>query len=616
MKSPSKPTILLVDDRPSNILALEKLLESKDRIFLKAASGEEALKFALNREVDLIILDVQMPSMDGFEVSQILKSNGRTKDIPIIFASAEKKEHSFMMKGFEEGAVDYLSKPLDPEITKAKVSVLLKLQLQKKELTEKNISLEQAALLINNSADIIGIIDEVTLKFEEVNQAFTTILGYGLDEVKGTSVEFFLLDEDRVAIRKLKTKGKDRISFETKIYCKDRSIRWLQWNVVIRDGKWFINARDITLVKQVEKIRDYLATIVKQSNDAIYIHDDSGKIISWNQGAEDIYGYAEEEALKMKIWNIIPEHLHPETQQIIDKVITGQGQHSLETRRITKYGRLVDVLFSATVIVDPENKCRSVAITERNITSQKIADEKIQQLNADLKSNVDQLEASNKELESFSYTISHDLRSPLRALSGYSKMLQEDYAEKLDDDARRMLRSISNNASRMGMLIDDLLAFSKMGKTDVSKLEVNMTEMVSNIVEEIKRSVPCRANFDIKSLHKVRADRAMINQVWVNLISNAVKYSSKNPNPYVEVGSYCESDHVVFYVKDNGAGFDMAYVAKLFNVFQRLHRMEEYEGTGIGLAIIHRIVTRHHGRVWADAKIGEGATFYFSLPTL
>jgi PleD family two-component response regulator len=174
MKNQRKSVVLLVDDRPANILVLEKLLEKNDRIFLTAASGQEALKLALSKEIDLIILDVQMPEMDGFEVSQILKSNKRTNDIPIIFASAEKKEHKFMMKGFEEGAVDYLFKPLDPEITKAKVAVLLKLQMQKKELIEKNISLERSALLINNSADIIGIIDASTLRFQEVNQAFTS----------------------------------------------------------------------------------------------------------------------------------------------------------------------------------------------------------------------------------------------------------------------------------------------------------------------------------------------------------------------------------------------------------------------------------------------------------
>jgi PAS domain S-box-containing protein len=609
-----KSTILLVDDRPANILALEQMLERPDRTFLRAASGDEALKYALNRQIDLIILDVQMPTMDGFEVSQILKSNYRTKEIPIIFASAEKKERQSIMKGFEEGAVDYLFKPLDPEITRAKVAVLLKLQMQKKELIEKNASLERSALLINNSADIIGVIDIATMKFEEVNQAFTTILGYGPEEIEGTAVEFFLSEEDRNFIRGLKTKRKERMSFETRVYCKDRSIKWLQWNVVVKDGKWFINARDITLVKQVEKIRDSLATIVKQSNDAIYIHDESGRVITWNKGAEAIYGYTEDEALRMTIWNIIPEYLHAETQQIIDKVQSGSGFFALETKRITKHGKIVDVLFSSALIADRGGLEKSFSITERDITQQKIAAEQIMQLNKDLKNNVLQLEATNKELESFSYSVSHDLRSPLRSLMGYSQILGEEYEERFDVEGKRLLSVIQRNALKMNALIDDLLEFSKLGKKELGRTDVNMTEIVDQVIQEAKAATKHAVEFNVDTLPNTQADYALITQVWTNLISNAVKYSSKKSDPKVNIGSYADNGNTVYFVKDNGAGFEMSYADKLFGVFQRLHKKEEFDGTGIGLAIIHRVIIRHGGKVWAEGKVDEGATFYFSLP--
>ncbi|HMJ70174.1 MAG TPA: PAS domain S-box protein [Cyclobacteriaceae bacterium] len=611
-----KSTILLVDDRPANILALEHMLEKQGRTFLRAASGDEALKYALNRQIDLIILDVQMPAMDGFEVSQILKSNYRTKEIPIIFASAEKKEHQSIMKGFEEGAVDYLFKPLDPEITRAKVAVLLKLQMQKKELIDKNASLERSALLINNSADIIGVIDINTMKFEEVNQAFTTILGYGLDEIEGTAVEFFLSDEDRNFVRSLKTKGKERMSFETRVYCKDRSIKWLQWNVVVKDGKWFINTRDITLVKQVEKIRDSLATIVKQSNDAIYIHDESGRVITWNKGAEEIYGYTEDEALRMKIWNIIPEHLHAETQQIIDTVQSGSGLLTLETKRITKHGKIVDVLFSSALIAERGSMEKSFSITERDITQQKIAAEQIMQLNKDLKDNVLQLESTNKELESFSYSISHDLRSPLRSLMGYSQILGEDYEEKFDAEGKRLLSVITRNALKMNALIDDLLEFSRLGKKELGRTEINMSEIVDQVIQEAKTVVKHEVDFNVDALPSAQGDQSLITQVWTNLISNAIKYSGKKSDPKVNIGAYTDNGNTVYFVKDNGAGFEMAYADKLFGVFQRLHKKEEFDGTGIGLAIIHRVITRHGGKVWAEGKVNEGAAFYFSLPNL
>ena len=614
MKKNDKAVLLIVDDKPANILALENLLAGKDRNMLNATSGEEALKITLNKEVDLIILDVQMPGMDGFEVARILKSNKRTKYIPIIFATAENKEHKFMMKGYDEGAIDYLFKPLDPEIVKAKVTVLLKIQLQKKELLEKNISLQKSALLINNSADIIGIIDAVTFKIEEINNAFTDILGYSLDEAKGMTLVFFLDNEDKALVQGLSRQTKDRFSFETRIYCKDRTIKWLQWKVVVNDRKWFVNARDITEVKQVEKIRNYLATVVKQSNDAIYIHDHEGKIISWNEGAEKIYGYPESEALKMKIWNIIPEYMENEMEYNLSNIFDGQKIRSLETKRITKHGKLIDVLFSGSVTLDSGNDLKSIAITERDITDQKIADEQIRQLNVNLQNNILQLEATNKELESFSYSVSHDLRAPLRALSGYSKMIEEDYSQVLDKEAKRLLGNIRANAQKMGTLIDDLLAFSRLGRKEVQKSQVDMQRMVENVVIEIGKSVKHHATITINPLLITDADHSLLHQVWVNLISNAIKYSGKKEKPEIEIGSKNSEVENTYYVKDNGSGFDMKYADKLFGVFQRLHNPREFEGTGVGLAIAHRIITKHGGRIWADAKINEGATFYFTIP--
>jgi two-component system, sensor histidine kinase and response regulator len=382
-----KVTILIIDDREANIYAVEKLLEKPGRIFLRATDGKTGLKLALDNEVDLILLDVQMPEMDGFEVAQILKSNKRTKDIPIIFASAEKKERSSVMKGFEEGAVDYLSKPLDPELTKAKVSVLLKIQIQKKQLIEKNISLEKA-------------------------------------------------------------------------------------------------------------------------------------------------------------------------------------------------------------------------------------EAKIKLLNENLQQNLQQIEAANKELESFSYSVSHDLRAPLRSILGYAQVLEEDYIDKLGQEARQVLSTIQQNAVRMNALIDDLLEFARLGKQELQKSEVNTEKLVECTVQQISTSTRHNAEVIIKPLMPAYADYSLLNQVWMNLISNAIKYSAKKDKPLVEIGSRKETNEVVFYIMDNGTGFDMEYVHKLFGVFQRLHKADEFEGTGVGLALVQRIVNRHGGRVWAEGKIGEGATFYFTLPDM
>ncbi len=610
----AKETILLVDDTSANLLALKSLLEKPGRCLLQASSGEAALKIAMNKTLDLIILDVQMPEMDGFEVAQFLKSNKKTQNIPIIFASAEKKEHHSMMKGFEEGAVDYLSKPLDPEITKAKVSVLLKIQLQKKELLEKNALLGKSALLINNSVDIIGIIDCKTLLIDEINEACANILGYPLNEIKGTSLMFFLDNEDRERVQQLSRRREPRLSFETRVHCKDRTVKCLAWNITVKDDKWYVNARDITEIKGAERVRNYVATVVKQSGDAIYIHDFEGNIISWNEGAEKIYGYSEGEALRMKVWSIVPDYLRPDASDVYAMIFSGTKIELRETRRITKHGNFVDVLFSAAVIHDPASHQRSVAITERDVTRQKELDEQIRQLNRDLQRNVAQLEEINKELEAFSYSVSHDLRAPLRSIGGHAKILEEDYAELLDQDGKELLNIIDGNVKRMNRLIDDLLSLSKIGKKGLSKSTIDTNAQVRQVVNEIADVSGNNVDIRVHELSRAFGDPSLLYQVWTNLISNAVKYSGKKTAPTVEVGSMNEDGATVYYVKDNGAGFDMKYADRLFGAFQRLHDQNEFEGTGIGLAIVKRVINKHGGQVWATAKRNEGATFYFSLP--
>jgi light-regulated signal transduction histidine kinase (bacteriophytochrome) len=220
----------------------------------------------------------------------------------------------------------------------------------------------------------------------------------------------------------------------------------------------------------------------------------------------------------------------------------------------------------------------------------------------------------NKELESFSYSVSHDLRAPLRALSGYSRILEDDFAHSLNEEANRLLKKIQNNAQRMGTLIDDLLAFSRLGKREVQKSLVNMEELTREVVYEIESDNSHRTTITINELPPAYGDHSLIRQVLANLISNAVKYSSKCESPKVIIGAIDETDKCVYYVKDNGVGFSMEHANKLFGVFQRLHSNEEFEGTGVGLANVQRIILKHGGSVWAEAQPGEGATFYFSLP--
>jgi len=237
-----------------------------------------------------------------------------------------------------------------------------------------------------------------------------------------------------------------------------------------------------------------------------------------------------------------------------------------------------------------------------------------QELENKVKERTLQLELVNKELEAFSYSVSHDLRTPLRAVNGYSIMLKEDYADRLDAEGNRIIGNIITNAKMMGQLIDDLLSFSRLGKKELVHTLVNMQSLATTIVDELLQHEPeGKYQVHIDSLPPAETDRVMIKQVLMNLLSNAIKYSSKKASPEIEVGYKNEEASIIYYVKDNGAGFDMAYVNKLFGVFQRLHSQEEFEGTGVGLALVKRIIDKHNGEVWAEGVENTGATFYFSL---
>jgi signal transduction histidine kinase len=237
--------------------------------------------------------------------------------------------------------------------------------------------------------------------------------------------------------------------------------------------------------------------------------------------------------------------------------------------------------------------------------------------NNDIKRAEEKLIEANNELEAFSYSVSHDLRAPLRAIHGYTKMLKANYETALNSEGNRLMNNILNNAKKMGQLIDDLLAFSRIGRNELVKMNIPMQELVTNLCNEVKNEQTDRTiEFRISHLFPAPGDNTAIKQVWLNLISNAVKYSRQKEKTIIEIGCEIKENEIIYYIKDNGAGFDMRYANKLFGVFQRLHSDEEFEGTGVGLALVQRIIVKHGGRVWGESKVNEGATFYFTLNKL
>ncbi|MFZ2197175.1 MAG: ATP-binding protein, partial [Thermodesulfovibrionales bacterium] len=250
-----------------------------------------------------------------------------------------------------------------------------------------------------------------------------------------------------------------------------------------------------------------------------------------------------------------------------------------------------------------------------NITVRKTAEEKIRKLNEDLQRRALELERAYKDMESFSYAVSHDLKSPLITIEGFSNILLEDYTEKLDDKGKDFLNRINNSVKKMNQLIGDLLSFSRVSTKEILKYDFNMEELAQKLVDELTPTIGERdIKFEIKQMPAAYGDVFMINQVLLNLLSNAIKFTHTRETAMIEAGGYIENNENVYYVHDNGIGFDMKLSDRLFGLFQRIHSSQEVEGTGLGLVIVKNIIEKHGGRVWAEGRPDEGATFYFTLP--
>lgn len=368
----TKPKILIVDDRPENLITLKRVLSDLEVELIEASNGNDALKATLYHDFALALLDIQMPEMDGYELASILREEEKTANLPFVFISAVYTDNLNVFKGYEKGAFSFITKPFQPEI------------------------------LINK-------------------------------------VKFF-----------------------------------------------------------IEK---------HQQEVALY------------------------------------------------------------------------------------------------------------RLNEDLKRKNEALERMNQELEAFSYSVSHDLRSPLRSINGYASILKEEFEDHLEEEAQHLLNKIIRSALKMSNLIDSLLSLSRLGRKQIIDHSIKMNAIIKLVMREFEK-IPGRENinFVVKKVPDARGDQELIKQIFINLISNAIKYSSQKNKPEIEIGAMDENGKTIYYVSDNGAGFNMEYQDKLFGVFQRLHSSQQFEGVGIGLAIVKRIVTRHGGDIWAEGKVDEGATFYFTLP--
>lgn len=520
-----KGNILVVDDNPSNLKLLVDTLTTEGYEVRPTNNGELALISLKVKIPDLILLDVRMPDMDGFEVCRRIKSQKDFNNIPIMFISAAKETEE-RVKGLEIGAVDFISKPFQREELLVRVKTHLELSNFRKNLEE--------------------LVKERTEKLEI--------------EILHHKKAQELLAQSEIKFRNVFEHSVDAIG------------------VLVKGIHKFVNPSYVTL-----------------------------------------FGYSSSEEL---VGTPIIDLITPEEREKIynNPKLCNDGDllaNNYETIGYKKDGSLfnIDVHISNYEL---NNELNSLVIL-RDITIWKQTEIEIKKLNEDLERRVidrtKELETSNKELEAFSYSVSHDLRAPLRHINGYANLLSKSSSDVLSEQGKTYLNNISKSVALMGGLIDDLLKFSRTSRQELTYSKINMNELHQCIYGQIKEDITNRKiKWVINNLPIISADLNLIKAVWFNLISNAIKFTQKKEVSTIEIGSKEDNNEYIFFIRDNGVGFDMQYKDKLFGVFQRLHSNNEFEGTGIGLANVRRIIHRHGGRVWAEAEVDKGATFYFTLP--
>ncbi len=433
--------------------------------------------------------------------------------------------------------------------------------------------------------------------------------------------------EETDVFKKIERVLKTRVPhhFENEFIYPDGSIGWFDLSIQpVPDGV-FILSLDISERKNAEmalfESEKKYRLIADNSNDWIYWLVPNGKVHYVSPACERVTGYSADEFIAHP--KLIQEIVFEEDGEMIIEHHKNSHldhiSHDLEYRIITKEGELRWISHSCSPIFNEKGEYLGQRGTNRNITDRKRAEIELSKLNDTLEQRViertSQLEAANKEMEAFSYSVSHDLRAPLRHINGYVDLLNDKYLDILPEKAQHYLNTISGASKQMGTLIDDLLHFSRTGRQEMHKTQIDMNLLVEDALEKIRPDTAVRTiKWKIQRLPGLNGDASLLKLVWINLLDNAVKYTKYRETAEISVEYKSEKDSYIFCVRDNGVGFDMKYAHKLFGVFQRLHNQTDFEGTGIGLANVQRIIHKHNGRVWAESEPDKGSAFYFSLP--
>ncbi|NET05848.1 MAG: PAS domain S-box protein [Symploca sp. SIO2B6] len=518
----------------------------------------------------------------------------------------------------------------------AEANVRLRQEIKERKNSEASLRESQEQFRVTFEQAAVGIVHVGTKgHFLRVNSKFCDILGYTLEEMLSLNCQSIThpddLETELEYIRRMLVGEIKAYSFEKRYIRKDGSYVWTNMTTSLAhhtsgEPKYFIAVlEDISDRKGVESAlrqsESKFRAIFDQTFQFIGLLQPDGIVLEVNKTALDFAAIQLADIVGRPFWQAPWWQLSPQTQQQLQAAIAQAASGEFVRYPVNLWGagdRTITIDFSLKPVKDETEQVVLLIPEGRDISEIKQAQAKIQQLNETLEQRITertaQLEAANKELEAFSYSVSHDLRVPLRAMHGFSNILNRRYSSQLSPRAKHYLERIEVNTKKMSHLIDDLLTFSRLSRQPLHKQWVDMMAIVREVFQELDEQQARREiEIEMTNLPPCQADPALLHQVWINLISNALKYSSQRKIAQITLGCKSNKNRLVYYIKDNGVGFDMRYSHKLFGVFQRLHTEEEFEGTGVGLANAQRIIHRHGGCIWAEAKINQGATFYFTL---
>jgi PAS domain S-box-containing protein len=470
----------------------------------------------------------------------------------------------------------------------------------------------------NLSLDMVGIADAAGY-FKRLNPSWTAVLGWSQEELMAhPHFELVHPDDHAATVAALAaavapSPGAKVHHFTNRYRCASGEYRNLEWRTTpVESGNGvYLVARDVTELTRIQDDLREKAALVQISHDAMIVVDPiDTRIRTWNQAATDLYGYSAGEAVGQIAHDLLRSSMPDPLEEILAQT-RKTGHWDGRMRQRTKSGAEVTVDSRWAAQRDRSGAVIAILKTNRDITARVIAEENLQIAFDSLEERVRERTA---DLEAFTYTVSHDLRTPIRAIIGFTNVLVEDSAAQLDENALDAVTEIQNGAIRLGKLVDDLLAFSRLGKREIKRQTVDMNGLAKQVTKLLEQAAgETLLKIDVLPMPTCTGDSALLELVYLNLISNAVKFSSERADARVEVGAERRDGSTVYFVRDNGVGFDMAYAGQLFGVFQRLHSLSEFEGNGVGLASVKRIVTGHGGKVWAESALGQGATFSFTL---